>query len=248
MITDETFKELIGETGFIADEYTINAFKEYHTLLEEKNKVMNLTAITDYDEVVIKHFIDSLLVNRVINDLKSDGITKISLKGSRITDVGTGAGFPGIPLKIACPESETILIDSLNKRIRFLDEVIEKLELKGITAVHGRCEDIGHDRMFRERFDICFSRAVAALPVLSEYCLPLVKPDGFFIAYKSSDADKEINDAKKAVETLGGEILDFKRIKLPGSDIIRGFCVIQKKGKCPAKYPRQAGTPSKKPL
>ena len=248
MITDEKFKEIVAETGFLLNEKEINEFKTYYKLLTEKNKVMNLTAITEYDDVVIKHFADSLLVKRVIRNLKNEGNEIKEPEEAKIADVGTGAGFPGVPIKICCPNSEITLIDSLNKRIKFLEEIVYELGLKGIKTVHGRCEDIGQSKEFREKYDLCLSRAVADLAVLSEYCLPLVKTGGFFIAYKSSDADEEINNAHNAIKRLGGELCCVNKEILPGSDIKRSFCVIKKIAHCPAKYPRQAGIPAKKPL
>lgn len=248
MISDEKFREIVAETGFLINEKQISGFKTYYRLLTEKNKVMNLTTITDYDEVVIKHFADSLLVKKVIINLKNEGYEIKEPEEAKIADVGTGAGFPGVPIKICCPDSEITLIDSLNKRIRFLEEIIDELGLKSIKTVHGRCEDIGNDVAFREDFDMCLSRAVANLAVLSEYCLPLVRKDGFFIAYKSADSDEEIKKAYNAIKKLGGELCCVKKEALPGSDIKRSFCVIKKTGHCPAKYPRQAGIPTKKPL
>lgn len=248
MISDDRLKEIIAETGFSIGEKEKDLFKKYYNLLTEKNKVMNLTAITEYDDVVIKHFADSLLVKNVITGLRNDGVQIKEPENAMIADVGTGAGFPGVPVKICCPGSEVVLIDSLNKRIKFLEELIGELGLNGISAVHARCEYVGHNKEFRERFDLCFSRAVAGLSVLVEYCLPLVKKDGFFVAYKSTDTDEEIKKADNAIKSLGGELCCVKKEPLPGSDIKRSFCVIKKIKPCPAKYPRQAGIPSKKPL
>ena len=248
MISDDRLKEIIAETGFSIGEKETDLFKKYYSLLTEKNKVMNLTAITEYDDVMIKHFADSILVKKVIVGLKKEGFQIKEPEIAKIADVGTGAGFPGVPIKICCPESEVVLIDSLNKRIKFLKELIGELGLNGISAVHGRCEDLGHNKEFRESFDLCFSRAVANLSVLVEYCLPLVKKGGFFVAYKSTDAVEEIKNANNAIKSLGGELCCVKKEELPGSDIERSFCVIKKTGHCPGKYPRQAGMPSKRPL
>ena len=196
-MTDDMVKELAAETGFDLSENESEAFNRYYEMLIEKNKVMNLTAITGYEDVVVKHFIDSLLVKRVLEKIRKKEPEIKKLDNSRIADVGTGAGFPGIPLKICNPLSEMILIDSLNKRIKFLNEIIDDLQLEGISAVHGRCEDIGHMQGFREGFDLVLSRAVADLSVLSEYCLPLVKTGGLFVAYKAEDVDAEAASAEK---------------------------------------------------
>ena len=199
---------------------------------------MNLTAITDYDEVIKKHFVDSLSLIKAI-DLSNE----IS-----VIDIGTGAGFPGIPLKIAFPNLKITLLDSLNKRIKFLNEVIDKLELNDITAIHGRAEDFAKEKNYRQSYDLCVSRAVANLSTLSEYCLPYVKTGGKFISYKSEKITDEMNAAKNAIKILGGNILGQVEFILPNSDIYRNLFMIDKIKDTPMKYPRKAGLPSKEPL
>lgn len=215
----------------------IGKFIRFYELLIEKNKVMNLTAITDFEDVVIKHFCDSVSLCQFIDPDKN----------LSVADLGTGAGFPGIPLKICFPKLDITLIDSLNKRLKFLDEVIEELGLEKIRTVHSRAEDISHDKIYREGFDICVSRAVANLSTLSEYCLPLVKCGGKFISYKSGDIDEEASGAKKAVKILGGEISSIEKFELTDG-ISRSFVILDKISVTPKKYPRKAGTPSKEPL
>ncbi len=210
----------------------------FYEMLIEKNKVMNLTAITEFDDVLEKHFLDSLSLVRNIN-------LRQSLK---VLDLGTGAGFPGIPLKIVFPELELVLVDSLNKRIQFLKEVIEKLGLSGITAVHGRAEELAMKAEYREKFDLCVSRAVANLSSLSEYCIPFVKIGGYFISYKSGEIEEEVKAAKKAIAVLGGKGVEVEKFTLAGTEISRSFVKIEKKKSTPNFYPRKAGTPSRDPI
>lgn len=217
-------------------------FLTYYEYLVEKNKVMNLTAITEYEEVITKHFLDSLAV------VKTSCFKPEKLAGKRLIDIGTGAGFPGIPLKIAFPELEILLLDSLNKRINFLNEVTEMLGLTKINTVHGRAEDYAKQKVYRESFDFCVSRAVANLSTLSEYCIPFVKQGGCFISYKSGSVDQELIQAEKAVKILGGQREEVVRFSLADTDMDRSFVVIHKAKPTPKKYPRKAGLPSKEPL
>ena len=217
-------------------------FLTYYEYLVEKNKVMNLTAITEYEEVITKHFLDSLAV------VKTSCFKPEKLAGKRLIDIGTGACFPGIPLKIAFPELEILLLDSLNKRINFLNEVTEMLGLTKINTVHGRAEDYAKQKGYRESFDFCVSRAVANLSTLSEYCIPFVKQGGCFISYKSGSVDQELIQAEKAVKILGGQREEVVRFSLADTDMDRSFVVIRKAKPTPKKYPRKAGLPSKEPL
>ncbi|RHU79514.1 16S rRNA (guanine(527)-N(7))-methyltransferase RsmG [Clostridiaceae bacterium OM08-6BH] len=211
---------------------------EYYRLLVEWNSFMNLTGITEFSEVVQKHFVDSLSIVKVKNMNDVDNLI----------DVGTGAGFPGLPLKIVFPHLKVTLLDSLNKRIDFLNAVIEKTGLTGIETIHGRAEDFAKPGLKREIYDLCVSRAVANLATLSEYCLPYVKIGGEFIPYKSGEVADELQDAKSAVFLLGGKVESCENFDLPGSDIHRSLVQIKKVGGCPKKYPRKAGMPSKVPL
>ena len=232
----DTFKSELEKLGISISEEQLEQFIRYYEMLIEKNKVMNLTAITDFDEVIEKHFIDSLNLFR-FTDLKAD---------KTIIDMGTGAGFPGIPLKIAFPNLKITLADSLNKRILFLNDVISELGLTDIDTVHGRAEDLAKDKIYRENYDICVSRAVANLSTLSEYCLPFVKIGGQFISYKSGDCDEEITNAKSAIFLLGGRLNQIQKFEM--NENSRSFVIIDKVNGTSKQYPRKAGLPSKKPL
>ena len=213
-------------------------FVTYYEMLVEKNKVMNLTAITEFDEVLDKHFLDSIALARYVNLT-----TSISL-----IDLGTGAGFPGMPLKIMFPNLKVTLADSLNKRIVFLDEVIGELGLTDIQTVHARAEDLAHNSDYREQYDYCVSRAVANLSSLSEYCLPFVRIGGSFISYKSGEIEEELAAAKKAIFLLGGQFDQVIPFQLEGTDLGRSFVLINKDKKTAKTYPRKSGMPTKKPL
>ena len=226
----------LNAIGIALSNLQIQHFITYYEMLVEKNKVMNLTAITDFDEVIEKHFEDSLSLIQAV-DLR---------KSQTVIDLGTGAGFPGIPLKIAFPELQITLADSLNKRILFLNDVIQKLELERIETVHGRAEDLAKNAKYRGQFDLCVSRAVANLSTLSEYCLPFVKIGGKFVSYKAGECDEEVIASKSSVFLLGGKISDVKKFELGESK--RAFVIIDKVSGTPKKYPRKAGTPSKDPL
>ena len=219
------------------NEKQISQFMDYKDMLLEWNEKMNLTAITDEREIMLKHFADCLMI-----------CSDLNLDGKKVIDVGTGAGFPGVPVKIACPGVQITLLDSLNKRINFLKELSEKLGLENVDCVHMRAEDGGADKNLRESFDLCISRAVANLAVLSEYCLPFVRVGGTFISMKGPDVEEEVNEAKKAIKVLGGEIKAIKKMEIPETDIVHSLIFIEKVKPTPSKYPRKAGTPSKEPL
>ncbi len=234
----DNFRKDLEALQIVLNKEQLCQFMSYYELLVEWNQVMNLTAITDFEEVCKKHFTDSLSLVKAY---------KINASIS-VIDVGTGAGFPGIPLKIAFPDIEIILLDSLHKRVDFLKTVIDNLGLKKIEALHGRAEDYAKEKNFREQFDLCVSRAVSNLSTLSEYCIPYVKIGGYFISYKSEKLSEEKKDAEYAISVLGGEIEDQISFQIPNSDINRNLLIVRKKKETPANYPRKAGLPLKKPI
>jgi len=236
----DIFIEDLKEFGLSVSEKQIEQFMQYYELLIEWNSFMNLTAITEFDEVIKKHFVDSVSLVCAVSDIAEKQYTLI--------DVGTGAGFPGIPLKIVFPNLQVILLDSLNKRVNFLNEVINNLGLNGIDAFHGRAEDFAKNKKYRESFDLCVSRAVANLATLSEYCLPFVKVGGKFVSYKSEKITEEYEGAKEAIRVLGGKYQKQVEFTLPDCDIYRNLFMIEKVKNTPGKFPRKAGLPAKEPI
>ena len=215
-------------------------FKLYFKMLIEVNEHVNLTRITEEDEVYLKHFYDSITPLFTFGAVFKDGAT--------LCDVGAGAGFPSIPLKILKPGLKVTIVDSLQKRLNFLKDLISELGLTDVELVHGRAEDVGQNKLYRERFDIVTARAVARMSVLSEYCLPLVKKGGYFVALKGPKAEDELDDGKKALEVLGGKLIKDEELTLPASEEERTLVLVQKVKSTPKKYPRQAGTPRRKPI
>ena len=238
MYSIESFKKKVNMLHIKLSDKQYNQYVTYYEMVVEKNKVMNLTGITEFQEVLVKHFLDSLACVKTVD------MTKVS----KIMDIGTGAGFPGVPLKIAFPHLEACLLDSLKKRVNFLEETFALLKLENITAIHGRAEEFAKNKAYREQYDLCVSRAVSNLATLSEYCLPYVKVGGNFISYKSGTVQEELQQAEKAVKILGGKIQDVVYFNLPDSEIQRSLVVIEKMKPTPGRYPRKAGTPLKEPL
>ena len=234
----QIFEEKLSQIGITLSDKQKEQFDKFYELLVEWNKVMNLTGFTEYEEVNEKHFVDSLSIVKAIdmNQVHS------------LVDIGTVAGFPGIPLKIAFPHIKVVLLDSLNKRINFLNTVIKELGLENIETIHGRAEDFAKQPEYREQFDLCVSRAVANLATLSEYCIPYVKKDGMFVPYKSGEIDEEVEQSKKAIHVLGGKLDKVIKFQLPGTEIGRSFVKINKVQNTAKKYPRKAGLPSKEPI
>ena len=232
------FVKKCSDLGISLSDKQIEQFLNYYELLVEWNSFMNLTAITDFDEVILKHFVDSISLCKYIS----------FQHGDTMIDIGTGAGFPGIPIKIICPDCKITLLDSLNKRINFLNTVIEQLHLTDIITIHGRAEDIAKTKEHRENYNYAISRAVANLSTLSELCIPFVKQNGYFISYKSEKGNEELLEAKNAIEILGGSVDKQISYQLPDSDLSRNLILIRKRNITPKKYPRKAGIPSKEPL
>lgn len=240
-----SFATSLSTFGLEITEHQLEQFDLYYELLIEKNKVMNLTAITEFDDVLVKHFLDSISLYHLCQEKI---LSEDKLNQSSLVDLGTGAGFPGIPLKIMFPDLQVTLMDSLNKRILFLQDVIQQLGLKNIDAIHGRAEELARNKQYREHFDFCVSRAVANISTLSEYCLPFVKVGGAFISYKSDQVEEELTKGDKAISVLGGHVKHVDSFVLPGSDLGRSLIYIEKEKTTGKKYPRKAGTPSKEPL
>ncbi len=234
----DKFEEKLSEINLKITDLMIDQFAVYYELLCEWNKVINLTTIIEFDEVVEKHFLDSVVLGAYLN-LKNKW---------KLIDIGTGAGFPGIPLKIMFPDLDVLLADSLNKRIRFLNELIGKLQLTGIHAIHCRAEELARKNEYREQYDLCVSRAVANLASLSEYCLPFVRAGGVFIAYKSAGIQEEVNQSKNAIQILGGKLQKVEEFQLPNTEYLRSFVFVDKVKHTSKKYPRKAGMPGKNPL
>lgn len=233
---NKNIQEYSNEIGIVLDEEQMNQFYIYMKLLLEWNEKINLTAIIEPEEIILKHFIDSMTIAKKIE------------KNAKLIDVGTGAGFPGIPIKIIRPDIEVTLLDSLNKRILFLQAVTEQLGLTKIKTIHCRVEEFGKNKNYREIFDCATSRAVANLTTLAEYLIPLVKIQGICISMKGPNIEEEIREGKKAISVLGGKIEEIKNFQLPKSDIDRNIVVIRKIKSTPLKYPRKPGMPSKEPI
>lgn len=235
----EIFKQELAKIGIELSDTQMRQFQRYYELLVEWNEKINLTAITDLEEVYLKHFYDSITLANAL-DLKDDNYS--------ICDVGAGAGFPSIPLKIVFPNLKVSIVDSLNKRIKFLTLLCDELELENVSLYHDRAEDFGQNKAHRESYDLVTARAVARLNVLSELCIPLVKKDGKFLALKAAKSEEEVLESKKAIATLGGKLVEEVEMTLPFIEDKRYIVVIEKKKETPKKYPRKPGTPNKKPL
>ena len=234
----EKLKKLAKEVNVDLNDKQLKMFIKYYNLLIEKNKVMNLTAITDLDEVIVKHFVDSLAIANFI-DMTQE---------MNVIDIGSGAGFPGIPLKISFPNINLVMLDSLGKRVNFLNDTTIRLGLTNVDAIHARAEDGARIKGMRQNFDLCVSRAVANLATLSEYCLPFVKEGGDFVCYKSGNVEVELKDSEKAITTLSSEVKGMSRFVLPETDIERTLIKITVKGKIDKKYPRKSGIPGRDPI
>ena len=237
-MNDDRLKRLSTSMGLELTDEMLHDFTVYKEMLKEGNEKINITSITEDEEIDKKHFVDSL----------SPALTGIFDGDKEIIDIGTGGGFPGLPLKIRNRNLKVTLLDSLNKRIIFLDQVINKLGLENIVAVHGRAEELGLKPDYREKYDVCVSRAVASLDTLSEYCMPFVKVGGYFISMKGPEVDDEVKESTKAIETLGGQVEEIKHVQIPESDIVHSLVVIRKIRNTPKKYPRAGGKPKKSPI
>lgn len=238
--TEKDFIRRLSSMGLSLTEDQLAGFRTYYENLTEWNRVMNLTAITEEEDVYTKHFLDCLSLVRIVS--------RETLRGKRMIDVGTGAGFPGLVLAIAFPDMEVVLMDSLNKRIRFLDDTAEKLGLSNVRTIHARAEELARDKRHRETYDMCCSRAVASAAVLSEYCLPFIRKGGLFAAYKSEKAEQELEEGKRAIQILGGRVERTESFVLPETDYGRTLVLIRKVKETPGRYPRKAGTPAKDPI
>ncbi len=238
MTFSEAMTRAAGDFGLSLTSGQIDQFTRYYELLVSWNEKMNLTAITEPEDVAVKHMIDSL----------SAYDERLFTQGASIIDVGTGAGFPGIPLKILSPDLKLTLMDSLGKRVKFLETVVTELGLEGVDCVHSRAEDGARNPAYRGKFDLAVSRAVARLSVLAEYCLPFVRTGGHFLALKGMKYEEESEDAARALKLLGGRLIETRAVHLPGLDDKRAILVIRKVRETPKAYPRKAGTPVKKPL
>ncbi|ALJ23120.1 16S rRNA (guanine(527)-N(7))-methyltransferase RsmG [Lactobacillus gallinarum] len=236
----EKFILELSKHNFVLTDKQKEQFKLYFKFLIEVNEHVNLTRITEENEVYLKHFYDSIMPLFVFGDVFKDGAT--------LCDVGAGAGFPSIPLKILKPSLKVTIVDSLAKRLTFLKDLIAKLGLDNVELVHGRAEDVGQNKLYREKFDIVTARAVAKMSVLSEYCLPLVKKDGYFVALKGPKAEDELDEGKKALAVLGGKLIKDEELTLPGTTEERTLVLVKKVKETPKKFPRQAGTPRRKPI
>ena len=245
-MNNEILKKVFNDIGVDISDIQIYQFQRYYEMLIDVNKNMNLTAITDEKDVIIKHFLDSI---SIIAFKELDFINKVNkMDITSVIDIGTGAGFPGIPLKIMFPSLNITLVDSLNKRVNFLNSVIQEFKLEKIVAIHARAEEIAKDDAYREKYDLCVSRAVANLAALSEYCLPFVRVNKYFVPYKSQKLDEEILHGKKCISVMGGKIIDKYKFILPETDNERSFIFIKKIKNTPKKYPRSGNKPSKEPI
>ena len=234
----DNLKRALAILNIPADENTIDRFRGYMDDILAWNEKVNLTTITEPTEFIVKHFIDSIITVEY-DEFKNAG---------KIIDVGTGAGFPGVPLAIVSPDKEFVLMDSLKKRLNIIDEICKKMEISNACTVHARAEELAQNKDHREQYDLCVSRAVANLATLSEYCLPFIRKGGFLLAYKGPEAEQEVKDAKKAIKILGGRVNEIRSSRLDEFDIHHNIVVIEKVADTPAKYPRKAGTPSKQPI